>query len=207
MEFTLGLIVIASITCVTAMLPGPDMALVLKNSLLHSKREGVLTALGIVSGNIVYVSLTLAGLGVVITQSVMLFSIIKFLGAAYLIYLGLKLLISKSGTQNQEKKLAPRSHSTPYKEGLLTNLGNPKFLLFLFGIFTQVIDPGTTFIQQLMFGLTIPVAAFLSFLTITQIAGAHTTKQIFSSWLGHIEKAIGAALVVLGAKVVLDTGK
>ena len=205
MEFLWGLLIIAGITYSTAMLPGPDMAVVLKNSLLRSKRDGIVTALGIVSGNIVYVSLALAGLGIVITKSVLLFSIIKYVGAVYVIYLGIKLLQAKPNTDLLAAEgNAARSSFEAFREGLLTNLGNPKFLLFLFGIFTQVIDPHTSVFQQIIYGIEIPVFAFLSFSTIALVAGASAVRKRVAGGMHYVERAIGVALIALGIKVALS---
>lgn len=206
MEFFWGMVIIAGITYSTAMLPGPDMAVVLKNSLLRSRRDGIITALGGVVGTCLYVSLALAGLGVVITQSVLLFAIIKYCGAAYIIYLGARLLQAQPATDLvTETRIAARSSWGAFREGLVTNLGNPKFLLFLLGIFTQVIDPHTPLFQQIVYGAEIPIFAFLSFSTIVMVAGTSTVRNTFSKGIHHVERFIGAALILLGIKVALSS--
>src|SRR5262249_977644 len=75
--------------------PGPDFVMVVKNSLVHGRRAGILTSLAFALGVVIQVSYTLLGLGAIIASSVMLFNIVKSIGAAYLIYLGIKALRSK----------------------------------------------------------------------------------------------------------------
>ena len=77
------------------MLPGPDFALVTKNTLLHSRRSGFFTSLGVSASNLVHITYCAFGLAIVIANSLLLFSIIKYIGAAYLIYLGLRSFLSK----------------------------------------------------------------------------------------------------------------
>ena len=89
------LLAVITITLLAVISPGPDFAMVTRNSLLLSRRAGVLTAVGIGLGVLVHVAYTLLGLGLLIQQSLWLFNAIKLLGAAYLVYLGLKMLRSQ----------------------------------------------------------------------------------------------------------------
>jgi RhtB (resistance to homoserine/threonine) family protein len=189
------------------MIPGPDVAVVMKNSLLRSRKDGLVTASGVAFGNLVYVSLVLAGLGVVIMQSVIVFSIIKYLGVAYIIYLGLKLLKAKpqddpsvsSGTS------VARSSLDAFREGLLTNLGNPKFMLFLLSMFTWVIGPATPLLERVLYGAGIPFFAFLSFSTVALIAGAPAVRNALSKLIHVIERIMGIALIGLGLLIALES--
>ncbi|MES2014789.1 MAG: LysE family transporter [Patescibacteria group bacterium] len=206
MTFLSGLLIISGLTYTTAILPGPDMVIVLKNSLLRSKKDGLMTALGSILGNCVYVALALAGLGIIITQSVLLFSILKYLGAGYIIFLGIKLLQAKPVINLvTDERVTKRSAWQALREGFLTNMGNPKFLLFLFGIFTQVITPDTPFLEQIAYGVEIPIFAFLAFATVALIAGAPIVRRILTKSMHYVEHVIGVALIALGLKVLLDS--
>ncbi|SQI36749.1 Threonine efflux protein [Serratia plymuthica] len=86
------LLAVVTITLLAVISPGPDFAMVSRNSLLLSRRAGVLTACGIGAGVVIHVSYTLVGVGVLIQQSLWLFTLLKAIGAAYLIYLGVGML-------------------------------------------------------------------------------------------------------------------
>ena len=88
-------IAVITITTLACISPGPDFAMVSRNGLLLSRRAGVLTAVGIGMGVLVHVCYTLLGLGLVLQQTLWLFSALKLAGAAYLVYLGVKMLRSK----------------------------------------------------------------------------------------------------------------
>src|SRR5437764_750178 len=96
--FTIGLLMLLS-----AMLPGPDFALVTKNSILHSRRSGFFTSLGIGTAILIHITYCVLGLGAIISQSVLLFSIIKFIGAIYLLYLGITAILTKHHSATQIK--------------------------------------------------------------------------------------------------------
>ena len=92
-------IAVITITLLAVISPGPDFAMVTRNSLLLSRRAGVGTALGIALGVLVHVTYTLVGVGLLIQQSMVLFQVLKLVGAAYLIYLGMKMLRTRASPQ------------------------------------------------------------------------------------------------------------
>lgn len=92
MEFLLPFVTIGIISLLAAMSPGPDFAVVTKNSLFGSRTTGLYTAVGVGLGIFLHVGYSLVGIGLVISQSIFIFSIIKYVGAAYLLYLGYQLL-------------------------------------------------------------------------------------------------------------------
>lgn len=97
MENLLPYLTLMSITLLAAMSPGPDMIVVIKNSLL-SRRLGIFTALGIASAIFIHVGYCIAGVGVIISQSIILFSIVKVLGALYILYIAYQLLRAKKSS-------------------------------------------------------------------------------------------------------------
>lgn len=127
--FTIGLLMLFC-----AMLPGPDFALVTKNSLLHSRRSGLFTSLGIGSAVLVHITYCALGLAIVISNSLLLFNFIKYIGAAYLIYLGITSLLSKQPEKltasNKKIQKSTLSNLLSFRQGFLCNLLNPKATLF-----------------------------------------------------------------------------
>lgn len=120
------LIAVVTITLLAVISPGPDFAMVSRNSLLLSRRAGVVTACGIGAGVLIHVSYTLIGVGVLIQQSLWLFTLLKMIGAAYLIYLGISML-RNAGAATVSAGAAPTAASdfAALKTGFLTNALNP----------------------------------------------------------------------------------
>src|SRR3954463_9342933 len=92
MTLLLSFITFGAIALLAAISPGPDFLVVTKNSINHSRRIGIMTALGVGSAILVHVAYTIVGVGLIISQSILLFSAIKLLGAMYLCYLGVTML-------------------------------------------------------------------------------------------------------------------
>ena len=200
MEVLFGFFTIGVITLLGAMSPGPDFAVIAKNTVFKSRSAGIATALGVITANIFYIVLVLSGLGFVIAKSVLLFSILKYFGAAYLVYLGVKMLLSKSAPVAIEEKVRPIQDISlviAFREGLLTNLSNPKFMLFLLGIFTQVIGPATSFAVKTGYGIEIPIVAGTWFVTLALILSIAQVRALFSKYLHYIERTMGLVLIGL----------
>jgi threonine/homoserine/homoserine lactone efflux protein len=136
----LGLMVLLTIS------PGPDMALVTTTSLLHGRAAAIRTSLGISSGTLIWA--TLAGLGVaaLLAASAETFAVIRLLGAAYLVYLGVRALLEAFRGPVPDGAASDPVPTTvarrPYRQGLLTNLFNPKVGLFYTTLVPQLVDPG-----------------------------------------------------------------
>ncbi len=121
-----------------AMLPGPDFALILRTSLIHGKRQALSTSLGIACGLCVHTALSVLGLSAVIAHSPFLFACITYAGAAYLAYIGLHALFSRpassaqntSATGERQPQRALLSNGKAFQFGFLTNVLNPKAILF-----------------------------------------------------------------------------
>ena len=133
-------IAVVTITLLAVISPGADFAMVTRNSMILSRRAGVLTAVGISLGVLVHVAYSMAGIGLLIARSATLFNIIKFGGAAYLVYLGATLLRARRQTPgaNGEPAVAV-SDLMALRTGFLTNALNPKTTLFVVSLFAQVI--------------------------------------------------------------------
>jgi RhtB (resistance to homoserine/threonine) family protein len=196
---------IVVIGCLAVIAPGPNLAIVLRNSLVYSRRAGVYTAVGLAMGNLVHATYCLIGIGVIITQSILLFNTVKWLGAAYLIYIGIKSLQAKK--QHDDIAHAPR---TPHvsviaalRTGFLTNLLNPKVTLFFLALFTQIIQPGTLITAQAIYGLTMVGLEFLWFALVAALVSQSAIKQRFLAVSHWIERATGAVLIALGLRIAL----
>ncbi len=201
---------IAVIHLLAVMSPGPDFILVTKNTLAGSKKVGVATALGLALGILVHVSYSLLGIGLVISKSILLYSTIKYLGAAYLIYIGWSALTHKSsksssGTTDIRKK--ELSGFAAIKMGFLCNILNPKVTLFFLALFTQVISPSTPIGVQIFYGLYMSFQIFLWFAFVSHFLSLSIIKKRFEKIQSGFTRIMGAALLALGIKVALSSRK
>lgn len=189
--------------------PGPDFAIVTKTSLVQGRRAGILSALGVGLANSLHVSINLLGIGLIIAQSVLLFTVLKILGAAYLLFLGIKGLRAKPNhAQSNTKQINlndsqnSNSSSSGFSAGFITSLLNPKACLFYLSFFSVILSSSTPFHLQLCYGLWL---SFLASVWFTLIA-IFFTHPIISSKLQNlkhwIERVTGGALVLLGLRLL-----
>ena len=185
--------------------PGPDFVMAVRNSIMHSRRAGIMTAIGFGLGVGVHVAYCLGGLAIVIAKSVLLFSILKYIGAAYLFYVGWQALKSSgfSADTIEESKLPPMSDMTALRSGFITNLFNPKATMFFLALFTQIIDPAASFAIQSLYGLTCIMMTIIWFSIVATVLTAPAIRQRFLRISKWIDRVCGALFIALGVKLVL----
>ncbi len=129
--------------------PGPDVLYIVRHAMREGVRAGMVAALGIVSGCFVHVLAAALGVGALLAASATSFTVLKWVGAAYLVWMGVKLLLARSGTSpmlaapTPENAVAPEAQplSRIWRQGFLTNVLNPKVALFFLAFVPQFIDP------------------------------------------------------------------
>ncbi|MFN2994304.1 LysE family transporter [Serratia plymuthica] len=195
------LLAVVTITLLAVISPGPDFAMVSRNSLLLSRRAGVLTACGIGAGVVIHVSYTLVGVGVLIQQSLWLFTVLKAIGAAYLIYLGVGMLrhAGAATAAPSHADTAATSDFAALKIGFLTNVLNPKTTIFIVSLFMQVVNPQTPLSVQIGYGLFIAVAHILWFAAVALLFSAPGVNARLLRLRKGIDRAFGGLLIVFGA--------
>lgn len=187
--------------------PGPDFMVVTKNAISHSRKVGIWTALGVGAGISVHVAYCLLGIGFVISRSIVLFNVIKFIGAAYLIYIGYKAIRSKpvqASTETLVKEITPIRPLQAFKTGFLVNVLNPKATLFFLALFTQVIDPATPVAIKLAYGIEMMLATTAWFSVVAVFFSNSILKQKIQKIQHHIDRVSGVVLIALGLKVALS---
>lgn len=209
MEYLTSFLTVAILHFLAVVSPGPDFIMITRNSLIYSRRTGIYSALGLGLGIMVHTAYSLIGIGLIISQSVLLFNAIKFLGAIYLFYLGYKSLTSKSHHTNlnqnsKEKDLTP---TQAIRVGFLTNATNPKATLFFLSLFTLVISPQTPLWLKLSMGLEMVVVTFLWFAFVATIISHRIIKDQVSKIQGIAEKFVGILLIGFGIKLAFSHSK
>lgn len=189
--------------------PGPDFAITVKNSLIYSRRSGLLTALGISVGCLFHISYTLLGLALLIAKTPLLLQIIQFLGAGYLFYIGFNHLRSEAHL-DQIKGKHSKVDLKPLKAfsmGLITNLLNPKLMLFCISLFSVLIPKDISLNNKLILTLLICIETFLWFAFVAFCLSGKKTRERFEKVSHWIERVTGVILIALALKLLLGNLK
>ncbi|WP_278940953.1 LysE family translocator [Pseudomonas helleri] len=196
-------IAVITITTLACISPGPDFAMVSRNGLLLSRRAGVLTAVGIGMGVLVHVCYTLLGLGLVLQQTLWLFSALKLAGAAYLVYLGVKMLRSKPAIERLDAPPPVMSDLAALRTGFLTNALNPKTAIFIVSLFMGVVRPDTALTVQIAYGLFIAGAHILWFSLIALCFSAGRVREKLVAARHWSDRIFGGLLVSFGVLLTI----
>lgn len=188
------------------MSPGPDFIMTVQNSVRHGTRAGVATALGIALANLIHIAYVHVGIGALIAHSLLAFSLLKLLAAAYLIYLGYKALRSRAGTTDIVIDAAtPRSTAlrAAFGQGFVTNALNPKAAIFWLSYLTIVVDPAMPSAVLWGFIALLLLTAFVWFSLVAYCLTRQAIRQQFIRCGHWFDRVMGVLLVGLGIKVAL----
>jgi threonine/homoserine/homoserine lactone efflux protein len=187
--------------------PGPDMLYVVGRSTTQGVTAGAAAALGIGAGCLVHILAAALGVSAVIAASATAFAVLKLCGAAYLLYVGLSLLLSRPSTQTSAitPLMTPSSNSSIFMQGFLTNALNPKVALFFLAFVPQFISAGST--QQtlafLFLGLVFNLNGTLWNLFVAWITAKAGVRLRSSRFIAWMNRCIGTFFVFLGVKLAL----
>jgi len=199
------LLLLATICFLGMLAPGPDFILVARNAITQPRGQALATAFGIVVGCTVHATYCMLGLALVITKSILIYSAIRYLGAAYLVYIGVKaLLAKKSYVEITVKSVPALTVRTAFMQGFLCNVLNPKLAVFLLSLFTQFIMPTAPLAQKaivtsIFFGEALFYWPLLALAL--QLSAVRNTLQNVQ---GSIDKICGVILIALGLRVALS---
>src|SRR3989338_2527245 len=159
--------------------PGPAFIMITRNSLIYSRKSGIYYAIGLGLGILVHVIYSLVGIGLVISQSILLFTIIKFLGAGYLIYICFKSLTSHSSkvVNIKEEQRKDLTKFQALRMGFITNVTNPKATLFFLSLFSVVISPSTPNFIKVLYGLEMSLVTCLWFIFVAILFSHNIIKS------------------------------
>ncbi|HYR93916.1 MAG TPA: LysE family translocator [Methylomirabilota bacterium] len=200
-RFLAGLGVLALLT----ISPGQDMALIAKMTLERGRRAALVTSLGICSGLLVHATASALGLSVILATSAEAFTIVKLAGAAYLAYLGLRSLRDSFRTEVLAESAPRRRFATPYVQGLLNNVLNPKVAIFYLTFLPQFIDPaGDVLAQSLLFAVAHAVMGIVWLSAYAYVLARLSRLFARSGVRRWLERVTGVVLVGLGLRLAFE---
>jgi len=188
--------------------PGPDMGLIIARSARHGAHAGAMAALGITAGCFVHITAAAFGVSAILMASALAFSLLKWAGAAYLVYLGLRMLWSSFGPRHCEPAAALDDRGDLpgiFFQGFLTNTLNPKVALFFLAFVPQFIraDASSKVSTFILLGLLFNANSTVWNLLVAWTAGRMAASSHFRRVRIWLDRTIGALLIALGARLAL----
>ena len=195
--------------------PGSDTMYIITRSVSQGKKAGLYSVLGIVSGILVHTVLAALGLSIILANSPLAFTIVKYIGASYLCYLGFKMLINRSESviadnlPNTEKLTQAKTlnYKQIYRQGVLTNTFNPKVALFFIAFFPQFIDPSYAHstLSFLILGLIFALTGLIWCLCLALLASRFSEKLRENPAIeSMLNKFSGVVFIGLGIKLLTE---
>jgi threonine/homoserine/homoserine lactone efflux protein len=181
--------------------PGPSVLYIISRSVDQGRRAGLASVLGIHTGSLVHVTAATVGLSALLVSSAAAFTIVKYVGAAYLIILGVRQIVDRRHRSDADVAARPLSFRRIYGQGVVVNVLNPKTAGFFFAFLPQFVDPdrGSTALQILIFGLTFIALGLLSDSAYAMLAVTLTKRLRRDARAQHRRRiASGGVLVALG---------
>ncbi|MCE0758204.1 LysE family transporter [Marinobacter sp. G11] len=205
-NYWLEFLTVALVHLLAVASPGPDFAVMLRQALTQSRRNALLTAIGIGLGILLHVGYSLLGIGLIILQSVMLFTVLKVVGAVYLLYIAWHCLRARPGGVHVDAaKKTEQTGMAAFRLGFLTNALNPKATLFFVSLFSVVINPGTPIVLQAGYGLYMALATGLWFAMVAVFFTHPRVRRGFNRFGHWLDRAMGGILVLLAGQLLLST--
>lgn len=199
-----GLMAVFSVLMVV---PGADFVMVVRQSVVHGRRAAVITSFGIGTSLLFHVSYTILGIGLIVSKSLLLFSMLKWAGAAYLLYLGIKALrsgpmeLSAIDVQQGAGEAKAPSAVRCFLMGFVTNALNPKAVLFFVPLFTAMVSHETPAAVKGVYGLLMAVTLIAWFVGVSVFFTMASVRARFVAWGRWFNKATGMVFIGLGVKL------
>ena len=202
-----GLMAVFSVMIVV---PGADFALVIRQSVVHGRRAAMLASVGIGCSLLFHISYTILGIGLIVSKSLLLFSLLKWAGAAYLIYLGIRAIRAQVMTMDVEAEGRETGELPAWKlfaMGFVTNALNPKPVLFFLSLFSLLVSPQTPAFIQAGYGLVMASALIVWFLGVSVVFTSRPVREKFLATGRWFNRVTGAMFIGLGLRLALQQAK
>ncbi|GGC51179.1 LysE family transporter [Chelatococcus reniformis] len=198
-----------SVFGLAAVAPGPGFAMVVRQSVVHGRRAGIMTSLGVGAALLVHAAYTLAGLGFLVAHSLIAFSILKWVGAGYLVYVGIKTWRAPApGEPPPESAEAPATRGLPdarsFGLGFLTNALNPKAVLFFLALFTTLVSATTPLAVQAGYAVSMAVLLVGWFTLVAFFFTGRAVRERLHRLGRWFNRVTGALLVGLGIRLAVQ---
>ena len=195
-------LLIASAHLLAVMSPGPDFAIVMRQSLVFGKRFAIITSLGIGLAIFVHVAYAVLGIGLIIQSTEWLFKLIQLAGASYLIYIGYGALRAKAESSSAAKasgEVAKKvmTDGKAFRQGFVTNVLNPKATLFFLSLFSTLVDATTPLSIQSFYGVWMAVVTAAWFIFLSYILTSKKVRGFFNQFGHWIDRVLGTFLIAL----------
>lgn len=206
MEFLYKWLALAAVQSAATMSPGPAFAITLRNASLEGRAAGILTSIGLGIGVALHVIFVIFGISVLVSKSELLFNLIKYSGAAYLVFIGIKGLLAKANKESKDvENRAVKNHAKwkRIQNGFLTNLLNPKAFVFFTAVYAQFITPETPLSVSAIYGLTSTFIEIAWFSAVTIFLTTPRIRKKFTDIAHWIDRICGGLLVALGIRLAM----
>ncbi|GKW29120.1 LysE family transporter [Pectobacterium brasiliense] len=196
---------VATIATLGMLSPGPDFFLVIRNAARYPRAAAMMTAFGVICGVATHMAYCVAGLAVVITTTPWLFNVLKYAGAAYLIWIGIQALFARGGSKMDVSNLTQQSISLKkaFLQGYLCNLLNPKATLFFLAMFTQVLNIHSGLGEKLWYAMIIWLLSLVWWPLLVVLFQSEPVRRGLAKVQKLVDKLLGTVLIALGIKVAL----
>ncbi|MEQ5775824.1 LysE family translocator [Thalassospira sp. NFXS8] len=215
------------ITVLAVISPGPDFAMVTRIAIARGRKAGILCAIGIGSGISVHIAYTMIGLGVIFAHNIWVLNTIRILGASYLIWLGISAFLpdiwqrlklrlgirsakaALSNSKSTNTLITPnapetRKNASSFWAGFICNALNPKAMLFIVSLFSQVISADTSAAMQLGYGVFIALCHMVWFAIVAAALTLPAIQAKIAKARVWIERGVGVCLAGLGIKILAN---
>jgi len=189
--------------------PGPDMFYVISRGIAHGRRAGILSATGVVCGILVHTTAAALGLTLLLQTSALAFLVVKYIGAAYLIFLGVKAWVEKS-TLNLQSSAPGVKSSALFWQGVLSNVLNPKIAIFFLAFLPQFVEKGSGYVAWQMIFLGVMFACFgLCFLLVVGYSSGTIGRWLTQrpQYTQSLQRLAGGILIGLGIRLAFTEHK
>lgn len=200
------LLALGGVVLLAAISPGPDFVVVLRSAVVSGRRAGMACAAGIAAGVFVWAVITALGVAGLLAASAVAFTVVKLVGAAYLVLLGIRaLLAARRGDYERPDTSGPgaRTAAAALRQGLLTNLLNPKVAVFFIALLPQFIPAGASVLDHVLLATVAATVSLVWFVVLANVVSALRRLLTAARVRRAVDAVMGTLLVGIGVRIAV----